>query len=108
MIFHLALRLDWEAAQLSFRYPWSTRNVRVADSGFVHCSFDHQWLEVRRRFYDDVSDEDLVLLAIDEGKLTHPLIVEQLSGAPEAFPHIYGELEIEAVVEVRPVVDSQS
>lgn len=108
MIFHLALRHDWEAALVRLQYPWSTRNVKVADSGFVHCSFDHQWLDVRHRFYDDVADEDLVLLAIDEGKVTHPLVVEQLSGTPEAFPHIYGELEIDAVVEVRPVLSSQS
>lgn len=104
MIFHLALRSDWDEALKNRRYPWSTRNVMVAESGFVHCSFDRQWPDVRRRFYDDLVDDDLVLLVIDESRLTSEIVIEQLPGAPEAFPHIYGEIDLEAVVEVRPVV----
>lgn len=101
MIFHLARREDWEAATSTGRYPWSTRGATVTDVGYVHCSFDHQWPAVRDRFYADLADESLVLLVIDEERLGVPVIVEQLEGAPEAFPHIYAELDLEAVVEVR-------
>jgi len=104
VIFHLALRSDWDEAMKCRQYPWSTRNVLVTESGFVHCSFDHQWPDVRRRFYDDLADDDLVLLVIDESRLKNPVVVEQLAGAPEAFPHIYGEIDLGAVVEVRPVI----
>lgn len=104
MIFHLALCDDWDSAVKNGRYPWSTRNITVAESGFVHCSFDHQWPEVRRRFYSDLTDDDLVLLVIEEGRLASDVVVEQLPGAPEAFPHIYGEIDLDAVIEVRPVI----
>lgn len=104
MIFHLALRADWEEALENNRYPWSTRDVAVAESGFVHCSFERQWPDVRRRFYDDLVNEELVLLVIDESRLRSSVVIEQLLGAPEPFPHIYGEIDLEAIVEVRPVV----
>ena len=87
------------------RYPWSTRNITVADEGYTHCSFDHQWPDVRTRFYSDVAADDLVLLVIDEKRLSCPVVVEQLPGAPDEFPHIYGEIDLDAVVEVRSVSD---
>lgn len=101
MIHHLALREDWEHASRTGRYHWSTRGATVAEVGYVHCSFEHQWRAVRERFYADVPDDSLVLLIIDEERLAAPVIVEQLDGAPEAFPHIYAELDLDAVVEVR-------
>lgn len=101
MIHHLALLDDWIEAQRLGRYPWSTRGATVAEIGYVHCSFDHQWRAVRQRFYSDLPDDSLVLLSLDEERLGHPVVVERLDGAPEAFPHIYGELDLDAVVEVR-------
>ena len=50
------------------------------------------------RFYRGVPN--LVLLHIDESLLTAPLVVEQLGDAPEPFPHLYGPLNIDAVVHV--------
>lgn len=105
MIFHLALRSDWETAVARDRYPWSTRNITVADEGYTHCSFDHQWPLVRQLFYSDIPADNLVLLVIDESRLSSPVVVEQLSGAPDEFPHIYGEIDIDSVVEVRSVSD---
>jgi uncharacterized protein (DUF952 family) len=63
-----------------------------------------QWKGVRDRFYSDLVDSDLVLLEIDEASLTSEVIVEQLGAAPEAFPHIYGCIDIAAVVTERPIV----
>jgi uncharacterized protein (DUF952 family) len=58
---------------------------------------------VRDRFYADLADDELVLLIVDESKLSSPVVVERLDGAPDAFPHIYGPLDIAAVVETRAV-----
>lgn len=101
MILHLALRNDWETAKVVGLYPWSTRGITVADEGYVHCSFESQWPGVRSRFYGDLTDDELVLLEIDESKLTGHVVVEQLGAAPEAFPHIYGGIDISAVVNER-------
>ncbi|MEY3340745.1 MAG: hypothetical protein RLZZ269_656 [Actinomycetota bacterium] len=103
MILHLAVRSDWEAARANGSYPWSTRGRTVEQEGYVHCSHDHQWRGVRDRFYADLGDDELVLLVVDETKLTSPVVVERIGDAPDAFPHIYGPLELGAVVEVRAV-----
>ena len=103
MILHLALRRDWEAARASGSYPWSTRGLTLDDVGYVHCSFEHQWRGVRDRFYADLSDDELILLVVDETKLSSTVVVERLDGAPDDFPHVYGPLEIAAVVDTRPV-----
>jgi glutathione S-transferase len=101
MILHLAIRADWEAAKSSGHYTWSTRGITVADEGYTHCSFESQWKGVRDRFYGDLTDQELVLLEINEEKLTNKVVVEQLGAAPEAFPHIYGCIDIAAVVNER-------
>lgn len=101
MIHHLVERSVWEAALAAGEYVWSTRGRTLADEGFVHCSTEDQIAGTARRFYADV--DDLVVLDIDEARLSSPVIVERLGDAPEAFPHIYGPLEIAAVVAVRPV-----
>ena len=103
MILHLALRRDWDAARASGSYPWSTRGLTLDEVGYVHCSFEHQWRGVRERFYADLPDDELILLVVDEAKLSSPVVVERLDGAPDDFPHVYGPLEITAVVDTRPV-----
>lgn len=103
MILHLAVRSDWEVARATGSYPWSTRGRTVTDEGYVHCSHEHQWRGVRDRFYADLADDELVLLVVDETKLSSPVVVERLGDAPDEFPHIYGPLEIAAVVEERAV-----
>lgn len=103
MILHLAVRSEWEAARDAGSYPWSTRGLTLDEVGYVHCSHEHQWRGVRDRFYADLADDELVLLVVDESKLSSPVVVERLDGAPDAFPHIYGPLDIAAVVETRAV-----
>ena len=98
VILHLAVRPDWETAKLTGEYLWSTRGVTVAHEGYTHCSFESQWRAVRDRFYADLSDDELVLLEIDESLLSSKVVVERLGAAPEAFPHIYGCVEISAVI----------
>ena len=103
MILHLAVRSEWDDAMASGSYPWSTRGLTLEHVGYVHCSFEHQWRGVRERFYADLRDEELVLLEIDESRLSSKVVVERLDGAPDEFPHIYGPLEVDAVVSTRPV-----
>lgn len=98
VILHLAVRSDWEIAKLAGEYIWSTRGVTVAHEGYTHCSFESQWRGVRDRFYADLSDDQLVLLEIDEFLLSSKVVVERLGAAPEAFPHVYGSVEISAVI----------
>lgn len=106
LILHLALRSDWAAALAKGSYDWSTRGAKVADVGYTHCSFEHQWRGVRERFYADLADDELVLLVIDESRLKSKVVVERLDGAPDEFPHIYGTIDIDAVVSERSISSS--
>lgn len=100
MIFHVTSATRWQQSLAAGEHTESTRGVELADEGFIHCSTADQLGPVLQRFYADATD--LLILHIDESLLTAPLVVEQLPGAPEAFPHVYGPINVSAVVDVRP------
>lgn len=108
-IFHIATLADWRAAQASGTYTTSTRGRTLAEEGFIHASRGDQWQGVRDRFYADVS-EPLVLLSIDTELLTSPVVDEEVPGAApggETFPHIYGPIDVGAVLTTLPLDDEQ-
>ena len=98
MIYHVTDAARWARSQAEGVHTGSTRDLELADEGFIHCSTAEQWPGVVERFYDGVPD--LLLLHVDEHLLSSPVVVEQLDGAPEPFPHVYGPIDLAAVVEV--------
>ncbi len=107
-IFHLATVADWTAAQASGRYTTSTYGRTLAEEGFIHASRADQWQGVRDRFYADVA-EPLVLLVVDTDRLDAPVVEEEPApGAGETFPHIYGAIAPDAVVQVIALDDDPS
>lgn len=106
-IFHLALADDWDAAQTSGSYSVSTLGLDLAEVGFIHCAQDHQVAGVHERFYSEVADE-LLLLTIDTDRLTWPWQLDDVPGEPSPFPHIYGPLNVDAVVSAEPFRPSAS
>jgi glutathione S-transferase len=99
-IYHLAEPADWAEALETGRYERSTRGRSLAEEGFVHASTAAQWPVVRRSFYVDVAGP-LLLLEIDPALLSSPVVVEVGNPATgEEFPHVYGPLDVEAVVSV--------
>ena len=99
-IYHVALASDWAAAQRVGEYAVSTRGRSLADEGFIHASRADQWAGVRETFYADVT-EPLVLLVIDRALLAAEVRDEAVPDSDETFPHVYGPIEVAAVVEVR-------
>lgn len=67
----------------------------LATEGFIHCSFDEQLPDVLRRYYSDF--EEVTILEIDPQKLDSRLVVEPSTGG-EHYPHIYGSINVEAIV----------
>ena len=100
-LFHLALADEWLAAvRGGEHYDRSTVGASLAEVGFIHCSFAEQVGPTRQRYYADRSD--VVLLEIDPDRLVDVEVrVEDLHGTGEAFPHLYGPLPLDAVVEAR-------
>ena len=98
-LFHLALKGDWEQAQDSGTYQWSTRGMRLTEVGFIHCSWQEQVPKTFERFYADAGE--IVLLEIDPTRLNSPLRADAIPTG-ELFPHLYGPLPIEAVRSTTP------
>ena len=97
-IFHLTTSEEWAAAQQEDHYVVSTRGRTLAQEGYLHCAEEHQVEEVRSRWFAGVAG--LVLLEIETDLLLAPWRTEQIDGADEPFPHIYGPLNLDAVVHV--------
>ena len=98
-LFHLALKGDWEQAQDSGTYQWSTRGMRLTEVGFIHCSWQEQVPKTFERFYADAGE--IVLLEIDPIRLNSPLRADAIPTG-ELFPHLYGPLPIETVRSITP------
>ena len=98
-IFHLTTPDVWAAAREAGSYTTSTRGVSLEQEGYIHCSEAHQVEGVRSRFFDDL--DDLLVLEIETDLLTSPWRSEQLEGADQAYPHVYGPVDLAAVVDVR-------
>ena len=93
MILHLCSPTAWEDAQKLGAY----RAASLESEGFIHCSRPEQIIAVANSYYRGLPG--MVLLWIDPQKVT-PEIRWEASGA-EIFPHIYGPLNLDAVVGVR-------
>ncbi|MEV6286801.1 DUF952 domain-containing protein [Kribbella sp. NPDC051770] len=101
-ILHIAFGDEWAAAKAAGAYRMSTRGVSLDDDGvtFIHASRPEQVGSTANRFYADV-EEPLRLLVIDTERLVSALCDEDLDGSGTTFPHIYGPLNLDAVVDVQ-------
>ena len=101
-IYHIATRDDWEQARAAGEYTRSTVDSTLADEGFIHASQASQVTRTANKFYREVPGE-LLVLVIDTGRLRPELRYEPVPGAELPFPHIYGPLNVDAVVATRPL-----
>jgi uncharacterized protein (DUF952 family) len=97
-IYHITQRDVWTAAQAAGEYVAES----LGQEGFIHASTREQVVETANLLY--AGRDGLVLLCIDEEKLTAPLKraapVNAGDRDGELFPHIYGPLNLDAVTEV--------
>ena len=100
MIFHITSRTAWDEAQKRGDY----RAEGYAREGFIHCSTLSQVLPVANNFYK--GQRGLILLEIEPTLLSSTLKWEPPSGGTpppgvskgDMFPHIYGPINLDAVV----------
>ena len=103
-IYHLIPRTNWQTAKEKGEY----RAESLETEGFIHCSTKAQIVPVANAFYP--AQKGLLLLVINPEKLISPLQWDPPAHpAPELapkslhgeFPHIYGALNLDAVIEIR-------
>jgi uncharacterized protein (DUF952 family) len=98
-IYHIAYKDDWEKALAAGVYAMSTKGRTLDQQGFVHASDAHQVALVANAIYQ--AGEDVLVLVIDSDRLVPPVRYEREPDADSAFPHIYGAINVDAVVRVR-------
>lgn len=92
MIYHVTTETDWESALKQGFYT----HPSLSKEGFIHnCSLE-QLPGVLERYYADI--KGLLLLQIEESKLQAPLKYELAPSVNEEFPHIFGPINLDAVV----------
>jgi len=94
-IFHIAANDEWARSSSSY-VP-----KRFVTDGFIHCSTAGQLDDVANRLFRGRSD--LRLLTIDPGQVDSEIRYENLEGGETLYPHIYGPINVDAVVEDQAV-----
>jgi uncharacterized protein (DUF952 family) len=99
IILHITARQQWQSAQAAGAYKANSLDIE----GFIHCSSAEQVVRVANSFYR--GQTDLALLCIETEQLQSLLKWESPLPANdphsgELFPHVYGEINVEAVVKV--------
>ena len=98
VIFHITTATAWSDAQLLDEYSVFS----LISEGFIHLSTAEQALGSAARYYDEVAG--LVLLQVVETRCKAEVRWEPPahdSTSDARFPHLYGPLNLDAVVDVR-------
>jgi len=92
MILHICSSDAWKAALNSGSYIGDT----LLTEGFIHCSTKDQVIEVADYIFRGRAG--LLLLLIDEAKVKEKIRYED-AGNGKLYPHIYGPLNLDAVMD---------
>ena len=92
MIYHVTNKNEWELALKKGFFD----EPSLYTEGFIHNSTETQVNGVLERYYKD--QKDLLLLHIDESKLVADLKYELAPSVNELFPHVFGNINLDAVV----------
>ena len=102
MILHIIRNQEWQLAKQSGSY----KNKSLEEEAFIHCSNENQVCKVADTLYKD--EEDVLLLYIDETKLMSKVVYEDLYQLGEKYPHVYGLINLDAVVKVEPFLKDEN
>ena len=95
-LYHLATAAEWER----YRETGLIDPPSLETEGFVHCSWGHQVAGTVAKHFDGTSK--LLALRIAPSLLGDSEVLEEDSyGSGQSFPHCYGPIPVEAVIEAR-------
>ena len=93
IILHITSRRQWRQSKIAREY----RDDTLDSDGFIHCSTLEQIIKVANALFH--GRRDLVLLCIESDRVKAEIKYEGVKGG-ELYPHIYGPLNIDAVINV--------
>jgi uncharacterized protein (DUF952 family) len=96
-IYHLTTREQWQQANENGQYTVAS----LTDEGFIHSSEARQVPGVLERYFK--GQQGVIKLSIDTEKLTSPLYYDWSPSVEDTFPHIYGPINLDAVIAVEEI-----
>ena len=97
MIYHITTKSEWEKAQKIGKYEAES----LQKEGFIHMSHEHQIEGVLERYFQGKTD--LVKISVDETKIIAEIKNELSPSLQETFPHVYGAINLDAVVKAEDI-----
>lgn len=98
VIYHVTTMQEWNAAKEKGFYIAPS----LETEGFIHCSEAKQVKGVLERYYQGKTD--LLKLVIDTDKLKSKLQYDLAPSVNEEFPHVYGPINVDAVINIETIV----
>ena len=92
IIFHICRSDEWHSAIERGMYSGSSQDKK---DGYIHFSASNQVIESAAKHR--AGQKELVLLTVD-GDLLEPSLKWEAARGDELFPHLYGDLPINAVL----------
>lgn len=93
LIFHVATSEYFESHKSNNKYQPESLDSK----GFIHCSKGSQIEKTANRLFPD--EDEILLLIIDISTLSAEVKYEVDEQSGEKFPHVYGPLNIDAVMD---------
>ena len=99
-IFHICTKQSWQEQSNAKDYIHDS----LESEKFIHCSHKEQLGGVLNRYFSEL--DDLLLLKIDSNKVA-ALIKSEIAPDGDYFPHIYGPLNKDAIIEIQEIDKSR-
>ena len=98
LIYKICVSDEWEQAQKNGVYTGSSDDIR---DGFMHFSTDEQLEGTLQKHFKGI--KDLFILSVSVERLDSDKLKWEISRNNKKFPHLYGDLDLNAVIEVKKV-----
>ncbi|MGE7881831.1 DUF952 domain-containing protein [Bacillus sp. NPDC094077] len=95
MIIKIITKRNWDIAKTT----GEINEASLIEEGFIHCSLLDQALKVAQKHF---SHEEEVLLLTINPSLVKAEIKYELASNGQEYPHVYGVINVESIVEVIP------
>lgn len=95
MITKVITKRNWEIAKTT----GEINEKSLIEERFIHCSFLEQALKVAAKYF--IHEVDVLLLTIDPSLVKAEIKYELASNGQE-YPHVYGAINIDAIIDVVP------
>lgn len=93
LLFHITTKKDWEKYKVNRNYEPES----LEEQGFIPCSNGSQLEDTANRLFSD--KDKILLLVIDVSTLGENVKYEEDEETGEKFPHLYGPLNANAVID---------